>query len=121
MTVRNNWLVRTGDTCYFGGTAPLDVNGNLVGPNEAAAQTEAIIARYRDALKKQGLGLENIVFITVYLKSLDDYAAMNEAYGRMLPEPYPARKVVQAPMTINGMVVEMTAVAGKEVKVVAGG
>ena len=88
----------------------------MVAPGDVAAQTERILDRYRETLSKQGMGLENLAFVTIFLKSLDDYAAMNEVYGRKMPQPYPARKVIQAAMTVEGMVVEMTAVAPRTVK-----
>jgi len=116
MTIPNNWLVESGGVLYFGGTAPVDGTNTIVGPDDPGAQTEQILKRYQDALTKQGLGLENLAFVTIYLKNLDDYGLMNEVYGKILPEPFPARKVIQAPMTLAGMVVEMTAIAPREVK-----
>jgi enamine deaminase RidA (YjgF/YER057c/UK114 family) len=62
-------------------------------------------------LTTAGCGLEDLAFITVYLSSLEDYDEMNRAYAEALPSPFPARKVVQTAHTIDGMLVEMTAVA----------
>ncbi len=42
-------------------------------------------------LAKAGMGLGNLAFVTVYLPDLSHYAAMNEAYARRIPPPYPAR------------------------------
>jgi len=111
MSVPNNPAVKAGDTIYIGGTPPIDESGAIVAPGDPAAQTRRIIARLDTLLQRGGLFLENLVFVTIYLKNLDDYGKMNEAYAASLIAPYPARKVIQAPMTLEGMVVEMTAVA----------
>lgn len=116
MAVPNNWCVETNNTFYFGGTAPTDEHNHIVAPGRAGEQTRCILGRYKAALEKEGLGLEHVAFVTVYLADLSDYAEMNDAYGELMPEPYPARKVVRAPMTLEGMVVEMTAVASREIK-----
>ncbi|MBD3240971.1 MAG: RidA family protein [Chitinivibrionales bacterium] len=116
MTVPNNWCVEANGTIYFGGTAPVDEDNRVIAPGKAGEQTRRILTRYRNVLEREGLQLGHLAFVTVYLKDLNDYAAMNAVYAEMMPGPYPARKVVQAPMTLEGMVVEMTAVATRERK-----
>jgi enamine deaminase RidA (YjgF/YER057c/UK114 family) len=109
--IPNSPLIQCGETIYLGGTPPLDDKGTLVGPGDVGAQTKAIVRRMEALLGQHGCELGNIAFMTVYLSSMDDYEAMNAAYTECLPSPYPARKVVQTPLTLEGMRVEMTAIA----------
>jgi undecaprenyl-diphosphatase len=116
MAIPNNPAVKVGSTVYFGGIAPVDDAGKIVGANDVAVQTRRIFERIEQYLKKAGMNLTQLAFVTVYLKDISLYQPMNEVYGECMPEPYPARKVIQAPMTIEGMVVEFTAVASSEPK-----
>jgi enamine deaminase RidA (YjgF/YER057c/UK114 family) len=103
--------VRTGDLIFFGGIVGKDASGKLVKPWDIAAQTEAMIGRVARYLRAENLGLENLVFVTVYIPDLRYFNAMNEVYGRLMPSPLPPRKLVVTPLVVEGAVVEMTAVA----------
>ena len=116
MAAPNNPAVKCGDTVYFGGIAPVDANNVVVAKNDVEKQVEVILQRIEGYLKKADMTLENLAFVTVYLSDISLYQKMNEVYQAIMPKPYPARKVIQAPMVLEGMVVEMTAVASKQPK-----
>lgn len=118
MPVPGNVAVLSGDTLYFGGVAPVDDTGQVVAKGDVAAQTERIIERMEAYLAKAGMTLQNLVFVTVYLPSLEHYAKMNEAYARRMPQPFPARKLIVTQLTLEGMVVEMTGIPRAGVKTV---
>ncbi|HZU19833.1 MAG TPA: Rid family detoxifying hydrolase [Gaiellaceae bacterium] len=61
-----------------------------------AEQTEQALANLGAILAAAGSGLDRIVKTTVYLSSLADFAEMNEAYRRQIPDPPPARATVGA-------------------------
>lgn len=109
MEIPNNLALQAGELIFFGGTAPIDKDKNLLA-DDVSGQTKAILKRIQTVLEKKGLGLANLCFVTIYLKDLADYQEMNQAYAEVLEKPYPARKVIEAPMTIPGMKVEMTAI-----------
>lgn len=48
---------------------------------------------------------------TVFLASMDDYAAMNEVYGDMLPSPKPGRTAVEVGKLPGNFLVEIEAIA----------
>ena len=111
-----NVAVRTGDTIYFGGIAPIDDEGDILQPGNVEAQLEKIINRLEHVLDKAGLGLKNLCFVTVYLNDIHLYDRMNRVYAELMPKPYPARKVVETKFHMTGMVVEMTAIASSTEK-----
>ena len=113
MPIPNNSAVIAGDLVFVGGVGAVGDDGKLVGPGDPAAQTAAIVVRIEKTLRRAGLDLTSLVFVTVYLSKPDDYDAMNEAYARAIPAPYPARKCIVTPMFAAGRVVEMTAIASK--------
>ena len=106
-----NPAVKVGDTVYLGGIPPVDENNQIVEKGNMGAQVRRIFERMEGFLSKAGMGLKNLVFVTVYLSDIKMYREMNEVYGELMPEPYPARKVIQAPMTLNGMLVEISGIA----------
>jgi len=103
--------IKVNDTVYTGGIAPFNENNEIVAKGNIEVQTEAVINRMEQCLRKCGMGLKNLIFVNVFLSDMKLYDAMNEIYGKMLPEPYPARKVIETNLSIDGMVVEMTGIA----------
>jgi 2-iminobutanoate/2-iminopropanoate deaminase len=116
MPIPASVAVLCGDTLYFGGVAPLDDSGELVARGDVAAQTSRILDRMAAYLRKAGMTMDNLTFVTVYLPSLDFYAQMNEAYAQRMPQPFPARKLVVTQLAREGMVVEMSGVAARASK-----
>jgi enamine deaminase RidA (YjgF/YER057c/UK114 family) len=65
-------------------------------------------------LKDAGLGFEHLVKCHVYLANMDDYAAMNAAYGSYFKGRVPARTTVQAAGMVNGAGVEIACIGYKD-------
>jgi 2-iminobutanoate/2-iminopropanoate deaminase len=73
-------------------------------------QTEQTFANLRAILEAAGSGLDRLVKTTVYLKTLDDFAAMNDVYRRHVGDVPPARATVAVGLPA-GALVEIEAVA----------
>jgi reactive intermediate/imine deaminase len=97
--------------------ARLYVSGMLgnTGANrtDARAQTKETLVRIGRTLAAAGFGVEDVVDSTVYLKSLDDYAAMNEAYTEVFRRERPARATVRADLVSPDGLVEIMVTAVK--------
>lgn len=106
--------VRSGDLVFIGGIVGKDVSGNLVKPFDVTAQTEAMIGRVAQLLHVEGLGLENLVFVTIYIPDLRYFNAMNDVYGRLMPRPLPPRKLIVTTLVVEGALVEMTGIASAQ-------
>ncbi len=106
--------VRTGDLVFLGGILGKDASGSLVKPFDVAAQTEAMIGRAAQLLRVEGLGLENLVFVTIYIPDLRYFNAMNEVYARLMPLPLPPRKLIVTTLVVEGALVEMTGIASAQ-------
>jgi 2-iminobutanoate/2-iminopropanoate deaminase len=105
--------VRSGDLVFFGGTVGRDANGTIK-PLDAAGQTELILRRFQAYLEAEGLGLQNLVTVFVYMPDLRYFNAVNEVYARIIPSPLPPRKLIVTPLVVEGAVVEMTAIASAQ-------
>ena len=86
--------VKAGGLIYVSGTLAHDDNGALVAPGDTAAQTKRVIDRMREILVAAGSSLEQVVAVTVYLKSAADFQVMNDAYRTFWPKDPPTRTTV---------------------------
>lgn len=97
---------------FCAGQIPLDSSGNLV-EGDVAAQTHQVLRNLRAVLRAAGSDLDAALKTTVFLKSMDDFAAMNEVYGR--PEYFgahaPARSTVEVARLPRDVRVEIEVVA----------
>ena len=86
--------VLVGRTLYIAGHLGLPGDG----PTRAdmTSQTRQAMDGIGRVLKAAGLGYEHLVKCHVYLASMDDYAAMNAAYGSYFKDRVPARTTIQA-------------------------
>ena len=102
-----------GGMVYCAGQIPLDpATGNIVSGG-IAQQTEQVLKNLRAVLKAAGSDLGRAVKTTVFLKSMNDFAAMNEVYGRAdhfgaMP---PARSTVEVARLPRDVLVEIEVVA----------
>jgi 2-iminobutanoate/2-iminopropanoate deaminase len=97
---------------FCAGQIPLDASGNLV-VGGVAEQTQQVLKNLRAVLKEAGSDLDRAVKTTVFLKNMNDFAAMNEVYGR--PEYFggapPARSTVEVARLPRDVLVEIELVA----------
>jgi 2-iminobutanoate/2-iminopropanoate deaminase len=80
-------------------------------PGGITEQTEQVFANLRAILEEAGSSLDQIVKTTVFLQSLDDFAAMNEVYARHIGQTPPARSTFEVAKLPSGALVEIEAIA----------
>jgi 2-iminobutanoate/2-iminopropanoate deaminase len=105
--------VAFGHLLFCSGQIPLDpVSGEIVGA-DVAAQTERVIENIKAVLAVNAMSLGDAIKTTVFLTTMDDFAAMNEVYARHFTQPYPARSTVAVVALPRGAKVEIEVTAGK--------
>ncbi len=106
--------VRLGDLVYTSGQVALDpATGDFLN-GDIAAQTERVCENLRAVLNEAGLNLSHVVKTTVFLKSMGDFAAMNEVYARYFAPTDtvpPARSTVQVAALPKDALVEIECIA----------
>ena len=96
---------------YTAGQVALDpATMNLV-PGDVKAQTTRVLQNLRAILEAAGSGLGKVVKTTVYLASMDDFAAMNEVYAAAFGEHRPARSTVAVRTLPKNALVEIDCIA----------
>ncbi|HXX92624.1 MAG TPA: RidA family protein [Planctomycetota bacterium] len=76
-------------------------------------ETRQVFENMKAILEAAGSSLDRVVKCNVYLKDINDFAAMNEVYGSMFKPPYPARTTIQAGALPGGISVEIECIARK--------
>ena len=106
--------IRSGLYVFCSGQVPLDpASGSLVAGG-IEDQTERALENLVAVLDAAGLSLADVVKTTVFLASMDDFAAMNEVYARYFTEDPPARSTVAVAALPKGARVEIEAIAAGE-------
>jgi 2-iminobutanoate/2-iminopropanoate deaminase len=103
--------VRAGGLIYVSGTLSQDASGSIAPKGDIKGQTTRVIERVRELLKAAGSSLEQVVAVTVYLKSAGDFGAMNDAYKAFWPKDPPTRTTVIAELVLPEALVEIAMVA----------
>ncbi len=75
------------------------------------AQTRQALTNLKSVLESADSGLNFIVKTTVFLQSMDDFAAMNAVYAEFFPENPPARSTVAVAALPKGALVEIEGIA----------
>ncbi|MBV9302881.1 MAG: RidA family protein [Acidobacteriaceae bacterium] len=103
--------VRLNGMVFLSGQIPLDPRTGELVTGSIQAQTERVLENLRGVLKGAGLTFEDVVKTTVFLKNIDDFSQMNEAYGRYFTINPPARSTVEVARLPRDVKVEIEAIA----------
>jgi len=96
---------------FTAGQIPLTPDGDLLADAPVAEQTRRCLDNVAGILDAEGLGMRDVVKVTVYLDDIDDFDEMNGAYGTYFPEEPPARSAVEVGELPRGAAVEIAAIA----------
>lgn len=95
---------------YSSGQIPLTAEGEMVVGN-VKEQTHQVFKNLRAVLQEAGASLDTVVKATVFIKSMDDFAAINEVYGEYFSTHKPARSCVEVARLPKDALVEIEVVA----------
>jgi len=103
--------IKAGNMIFCSGQIPIDVATGEFVSQDVAEQTEQVLKNLTAVLEAAGAGLNNVVKTSVFLADMNDFAAMNEVYGRFFNENKPARATVQAARLPRDARVEIECIA----------
>ncbi|EJB64719.1 RidA family protein [Helicobacter pylori] len=103
----------TNDLVFVSGQLGIDASTGEFKGTDIHSQTTQSMENIKAILKEAGLGMDSVVKTTILLKSLDDFAVVNEIYGSYFTEPYPARATFQVAKLPKDALVEIEAIAIK--------
>jgi 2-iminobutanoate/2-iminopropanoate deaminase len=103
--------VRVGDFVFVSGQIPLDPATSRIVEGDFEEQVRQCLRNLASVLKQEGLGLENVVKTTVFLKDLNDFSALNKVYAPYFSGVRPARSTLEVARLPLDVRVEIEAIA----------
>ncbi len=101
----NNALFVSGQLGFDSGTGLM--------PEGFEAQANLVFANLKAILEAAGMSFRNVVKVSVFLKDMNDFAALNEIYARNFSAPYPAREAIQVARLPKDGLIEISVIAMK--------
>jgi 2-iminobutanoate/2-iminopropanoate deaminase len=96
---------------FTSGQIAIDPATQQVVAGDVAAQTERVLRNLSEVLEAAGSGLGKVLRCTVFLKNMNDFAAMNQVYGKYFSSAPPARSTVEVARLPKDVLVEIDVVA----------
>jgi 2-iminobutanoate/2-iminopropanoate deaminase len=103
--------IRAAGLVFTSGQVAIDPATQQVVLGDISVQTERVMKNLSGLLQAAGTSFDKVLRCTVFLKSMGDFAAMNEVYGRYFPAAPPARTTVEAARLPKDVLVEIDVVA----------
>lgn len=103
--------VKVGNLLFLSGQIPVDPDTNEVVQNDIVIQTNQVMKNIKAILEAKQLSVKNIVKTTIFLKDMNQFAVVNEEYGRHLGDHRPARSTVEVSRLPKDVLIEIEVVA----------
>lgn len=103
--------IRDGGFLFVSGQGPLDLSTGEYVPGDIRSETRRVFENIKTILQAAGGSLEHVLKCNVYLRDINDFAAMNEVYASYFTAPFPARTTIQAGALPRGFAIEIECIA----------
>ena len=100
-----------GDLVFTAGQIPMTPDGDLLDDEEIEVQTRQSLENVKAILEDEGLTMQNVLKVTVFLDDIEDFDEMNSAYKEYFQDNPPARSAVEVANLPKGVGVEIEAIA----------
>jgi 2-iminobutanoate/2-iminopropanoate deaminase len=103
--------VKANGFVFVSGQVALDPSTQQVITGDVAVQTDRVLRNLSEILEAAGSGLGKVVRATVFLKNMNDFAVMNQVYGKYFSTAPPARSTVEVSRLPKDVLVEIDVIA----------
>ena len=103
--------IKSGGFLFASGQVALDPRSNEFLAGDIRQQTERVLENVKAILEAGGTNLHHVAKATVFLKDMNDFAAMNEVYSKYFTSAPPARSTVQVARLPKDALVEIEVIA----------
>ncbi len=103
--------IRANGMIYCSGQIPINPASGTVEAGTIEGQTAQSITNLRNVLEKAGSSLAKVVKTTVFIKDMNDFAALNKVYAELFGDTRPARSCVEVARLPKDVLVEIECIA----------
>ena len=101
--------IRSGDLLFCSGQIPVNpATGNI--PEGAQAQAEQALTNLKSLIEAAGASIDNVVKTLVFIKDMNEFAAINDIYAKYFTEPFPARTCIEVARLPKDVLFEIEAI-----------
>jgi 2-iminobutanoate/2-iminopropanoate deaminase len=100
-----------GNLIFTAGQIPIDPATNQVVQGDIKEQTRRVLENLRAILESVGATFDDIVKVTIYMKDLNEFSAMNEVYSEYFKNSPPARTTVEVSRLPRDVKIEIDLIA----------
>lgn len=105
--------IAVGDMIFTSGVIPIIPETGELETGDIKAQAKQAIGNLINLLEAAGSNADSVVKTTVFIKDMNDFAAVNEIYATYFTDNYPARSCVEVARLPKDVLIEIEAVALK--------
>ena len=108
-----NQAVWHNDTLFMSGQIAINpTDGELI-IDTIENETEMVMKNIEGVLKSENLSFDNIIKCSIFISDMDNFARINEVYGKYFTSNYPARECVEVARLPKNVNVEISVIAGR--------
>jgi len=108
-----NQAVKAGNTLYVSGQIALSPESGVLIQGTVAEEARQVLENLGAVLAGAGYSFADVVKTTIFLRSMEDFGAVNEVYGEYFTERAPARETVAVAGLPKDVHVEISVIAWK--------
>ena len=105
--------VMVGETLYVSGQIALDPASGTLLTDDIRTETRRVMDNIRAILNEANMSFNDVVKTTIFIRDMNNFAAVNEVYGSYFRENYPARETVEVSGLPKNVNVEISCIASK--------
>jgi 2-iminobutanoate/2-iminopropanoate deaminase len=103
--------IRAGNLLFLSGQIPIDPKtGELIG-EDIRQQTQRALENIKGLLESQGLGMGDVIKVTIFLRDMGNFNQVNEVYATYFSSSPPARSTVEVARLPRNAEIEIEAIA----------
>jgi 2-iminobutanoate/2-iminopropanoate deaminase len=103
--------IRAGNFIFLSGQIPIDPKTGELVKGDIRQQTRQVLENIRGVLESQGLGMQDVVKVNIFLKDMGNFNEMNEVYATYFSSSPPARSTVEVAKLPRNAEIEIEAIA----------
>lgn len=108
-----NQAIKAGNTLYVSGQIPIDPSTGELVSDSLENEAHQVLKNVGAVLEAAGYGFGDVVKTSIFLRNMDDFAAVNQVYGSYFTESEPARETVAVAGLPKNVNVEISVIAWK--------
>ena len=103
-----------GNMLFTAGQVAIDPKTGDLKLDDIKAETELVMNHLKAILEQAQMTMDHVIKCSIFLKDMNDFAAVNEIYGSYFNAPYPVRETVEVSRLPKDVNVEISLVASKD-------